>query len=83
MATLRLVLRGGWWVGDRDRARAKAWHRWRVSCCVPIGGTLLEESLMIWSQNRSPLGTAKIPDCQCDPRRGLDDGDTTGPDLRM
>jgi hypothetical protein len=29
------------------------------------------------------LGTAKIPDCQCDPRRGLDDGDTTGPDLRM
>jgi hypothetical protein len=47
MATLRLVLRGGWWVGDRDRARAKAWHRWRVSCCVPIGGTLLEESLMI------------------------------------
>jgi hypothetical protein len=30
----------------RDRDRARAWHRWRVSCCVPIGGTLLEESLM-------------------------------------
>jgi len=47
MATLRLVLRGGWWVGDRDRARAKAWHRGGFRVCVPIGGTLLEESLMI------------------------------------